>query len=74
MCGIAGFSGDFDEALLDHMNAAIAQRGLFDPQGVQRMIELDRKRKLDASYTIFSLIRIELWCRMFIDQRTPAVV
>jgi asparagine synthase (glutamine-hydrolysing) len=38
------------------------------------MIELDRNRKLDASYTIFSLICIELWCRMFVDQPTPRVV
>ena len=27
MCGIAGFSGDFDAALLERMNAAIAHRG-----------------------------------------------
>ena len=27
MCGIAGYSGDFDPALLDRMNAAIAHRG-----------------------------------------------
>jgi asparagine synthase (glutamine-hydrolysing) len=27
MCGIAGFSGGFDEALLQRMNAAIAHRG-----------------------------------------------
>ncbi len=27
MCGIAGFSGDFDPALLERMSAALAQRG-----------------------------------------------
>ena len=53
---------------------SIARRGLFDPQGVRRMVEMDRDRKLDASYTIFSLICIELWCRMFIDPPTPALV
>ena len=27
MCGIAGFSGDFDEVILERMNAVIAHRG-----------------------------------------------
>ena len=27
MCGIAGYSGDFDAALLERMNEAIAHRG-----------------------------------------------
>ena len=34
MCGIAGYSGDFEAALLDRMNAAIAHRGP-DDQGTQ---------------------------------------
>ena len=54
--------------------SSIAQRGLFDPQGVHRMIALDREQKIDGSYTIFSLMCVELWCRMFIDQPTPSVV
>jgi asparagine synthase (glutamine-hydrolysing) len=57
-----------DEVLSE---SSIAQRGLFDPQGVHRMIALDREQKIDGSYTIFSLMCIELWCRMFIDQPTP---
>ncbi len=60
-----------DEVLSE---SSIVQRGLFDPQGVHRMIEMDRNRKLDSSDTIFSLICIELWCRMFVDPPTPAVV
>src|SRR5690348_2017400 len=27
MCGIAGFAGDFDSALMERMNAAISHRG-----------------------------------------------
>ena len=31
MCGIVGFSGEFDQALLERMNGAIAHRGPADP-------------------------------------------
>jgi asparagine synthase (glutamine-hydrolysing) len=37
------------------------------------MIERDRQRRFDASYTIFSMMCIELWCRMFVDQPTPSL-
>ena len=52
---------------------AIEERGLFDPKGVRRLIELDRELRHDASYTIFSMVCIELWCRMFIDKPAPAL-
>jgi hypothetical protein len=41
---------------------------------VSGLLQLDRSRRLDASYTIFSLICIELWCRMFVDPVAPAQV
>jgi asparagine synthase (glutamine-hydrolysing) len=46
---------------------ALNRRGVFDPAGVRRLLELDRQGRIDASYTIFSLVGIELWCRRFID-------
>ena len=54
--------------------ATLARRGLFDPEGVKELVRQDRERSVDATYTIFSMICIELWCRMFIDQPTPRVV
>jgi asparagine synthase (glutamine-hydrolysing) len=51
---------------------SLAERGVFDPQGVRNMIRADRERRHDASYTIFSMMCIELWCRMFVDKPTPA--
>jgi asparagine synthase (glutamine-hydrolysing) len=54
-------------------NASLESRGLFDPAGVWRLIGLDRKRRYDASYTIFSLMCIELWCRMFVDKKVPSL-
>jgi asparagine synthase (glutamine-hydrolysing) len=52
---------------------SIERRGLFDPQGVRDLVEGDRHQRHDASYTIFSMICIELWCRMFIDKPTPSL-
>ena len=48
-------------------SAALRQRGLFDPNGVARLRRLDRHRHLDGSYTLFALVCIELWCRIFVD-------
>ena len=57
-----------DEVLSE---TSIKRRGLFDPAGVTRLISLDRSGRLDGSYLIFSLICIEIWCRIFLDQPAP---
>jgi asparagine synthase (glutamine-hydrolysing) len=51
---------------------SLASRGLFDPAGVRQMVERDRQQRFDASYTIFSMVCIELWCRMFVDRAIPS--
>jgi len=50
---------------------SVSSRGIFDVQGVREMIRRDRARLADASYTLFSMMCIELWCRMFVDRPTP---
>ena len=50
-------------------DASLTSRGLFDPAGVRRLVHNDRAGRVDGSYTIFSLICIELWCRIFLDHR-----
>jgi asparagine synthase (glutamine-hydrolysing) len=47
---------------------AITKRGIFDARSVAELIEKDAKGSLDASYTIFSMMCIELWCRIFLDE------
>ena len=47
---------------------SLRKRGLFDPIAVQRLIQANDQGKVDASYTLLSLMCIELWCRKFIDQ------
>ncbi len=48
---------------------SLRARGLFDPKAVERLVRRDRARFIDASYLVFSLVCIELWCRQFVDRR-----
>jgi len=47
---------------------AICRRGLFDPAAVNRLIDANQTGRIDASYTILSLLCIEIWCRSFLDR------
>ncbi|MBB4634514.1 asparagine synthase (glutamine-hydrolyzing) [Longimicrobium terrae] len=51
--------------------ASLSRRGWFEPAAVARLLERDRRGEVDAAYTIFSLMCIELWCRMFVDAPLP---
>lgn len=56
------------EMLRDWLSeTSIRQRGLFDPIAVQKMIADNDAGRVDASYTLLSLLCIEIWCRKFID-------
>lgn len=48
--------------------ASLRRRGLFDPQGVRRLIEDNDAGRRDGAYTLLSLLCIEIWCRRFVDQ------
>jgi asparagine synthase (glutamine-hydrolysing) len=48
-------------------SAILQRRGFFDAAAVRRLIDLDRRGAIDASYTIFALMCFELWCRRFVD-------
>jgi len=47
--------------------AAVRRRGIFDPAAVGRFVAADRAGRVDAAYTIFAVMAIELWCRAFLD-------
>jgi asparagine synthase (glutamine-hydrolysing) len=61
-----GLSAVVGEHLSDD---SIRARGLFDAAGVRRLIAMDKAGKVDGAYTIFSLLCIEIWCRLFLDGR-----
>ena len=48
--------------------SSLRRRGLFDPAAVHRLIAAHDTGRVDAAYTLLSLICIELWCRRFIDE------
>src|SRR5436309_437581 len=63
------------EAVEDTLSSdSLKQRGLFEPRSVQRLVEMDRAGLVDGAYTVFSLMCIELWCRMFADKRAPTLI
>jgi asparagine synthase (glutamine-hydrolysing) len=47
--------------------SALRRRGIFDPEGVSRLIKADAEGHVDGAYTLFSIMCIELWCRAFVD-------
>lgn len=46
----------------------VSNRGFFEPQAVQRLINDNASGRIDASYTLFSLACIEMWCKNFLDK------
>jgi len=48
---------------------SIKNRGIFNASSVQNLIKLNQEGRIDGGYTIFSLMCIELWFRIFIDNK-----
>ena len=46
---------------------SVEKRGLFDYTQVQKLITDNKSGDIDASYSIWSLLAIESWCRQFVD-------
>lgn len=56
------------ELLMDLLSKeSLKRRALFDPEAVHKLIQDNDTGKVDASYTLLSLLCIEIWCRHFID-------
>ena len=56
---------DYVEDILSY--TSLTARGLFDPEKVRKLVLNNNEGKIDASYTIFSLMCIEIWCRQHLD-------
>jgi asparagine synthase (glutamine-hydrolysing) len=50
---------------------AVGDRGLFDPVAVDRLINSHETSRADATDQLLTLLNLEIWCRMFLDGRTP---
>jgi asparagine synthase (glutamine-hydrolysing) len=40
---------------------------VFNPAAVQHLRRADQAGRVDATYTIFSMVCLELWCRQYMD-------
>jgi len=59
---------DLRELLGDLLSVdSLKRRGLFEPAAVQHLIASNDSGKIDASYTLLSLLCIEIWCRAYLD-------
>ncbi len=59
---------DLREMLGDLLSIdSINRRGLFSAKAVQQLIMDNDNGKIDASYTLLSLLCVEIWCRAYID-------
>jgi asparagine synthase (glutamine-hydrolysing) len=52
----------------------LRKRGIFNTQQVSRFIQDDRQGKIDGGYVILALMSLEIWCRQYIDQKSPGLV
>lgn len=65
--------GDLKNLMQDLLSVeTLTRRGLFDPQAVATLVAQDERGEKDASYTILSLMCIEIWCRFFVDGVSPS--
>ena len=62
----------FNNELRDWLNDILSKdklkrRGIFNPSSVEKLINLNAKGKVDASYTLLSIVCVEIWCQRFLD-------
>ena len=63
------FRNELKSLLRDTLSVdSLRKRGIFDPHRVQELISENEKGKVDSTYTLLSLLSIELWCKNYIDQ------
>ncbi len=62
-------TGELSEYTNDMLSQTkITSRNLFDYTSVRQLIDDNKSGKIDASYTIFTLLCIEIWCAQYIDK------
>lgn len=46
---------------------SLQKRQLFNPEAISRLISMNDAGTVDANYTLFSIMCIEIWCREYLD-------
>jgi asparagine synthase (glutamine-hydrolysing) len=66
---------DLNARVRDTLSArAVRERGVFDDEAVQRLIDQTMTGETDGSYPLFSLLAFETWCRKLLDTSAPEPV
>lgn len=61
-------TNDLDEMINDRLSEKrIKERGIFNSKNVSKLIQDNKKGKIDASYPIWGLLAIESWMQQFVD-------
>lgn len=61
---------DMSEMINDYLNEdRVNERGIFNYHTILELVEKNKKRKIDVSYTIWSLLAIESWMIQFYDKK-----
>jgi asparagine synthase (glutamine-hydrolysing) len=59
---------ELDEMISERLSyQKLNSRGIFNPEAVLELIKENKEGRIDASYTIWSLLAIESWMQQFID-------
>lgn len=53
---------------------SIEARGLLNPEPVLRLIEDHRTNRVDGTDKLLTLLNLEVWCRVYLDGRSPEEV
>jgi asparagine synthase (glutamine-hydrolysing) len=65
---------DLRELLGDLLSVnSLTRRGIFDARSVQHLIKANNMGEIDASYTLLSILCIEVWCRNYLDKSSGAL-
>ncbi len=60
--------GDLKEKVADILSPHnISKRGWFDPKAVQKLLKDNEAMKIDASYSIWAMVCMEIWAGLFLD-------
>ena len=64
----------FNNELRDWLNDILSKdklksRGIFNPASVENLIKLNSTGRIDASYTLLSIVCVEIWCQRFLDNK-----
>ncbi len=61
-------TNDMDQMIKKRLSVEkINERGIFNPDKVWELIDANKKGKIDASYSIWSILAIESWISQFFD-------